>query len=210
VSDYITTTRFAVRGFTAIIRDGLDRITAANRDAFENLEKLSALELNLAKASAEQIVSAHARVHVARYNAEHAKTLADFHRATLMDSVDAAATALLNVAKQGIVRVRGGLAECPPGRTIGKTPLRDVVWQARNQSNHCDEGGYSPKVVSTFGELEAEFGAAFHLDSVGGENLALMVVLVLGWEKDHAYELDMASLLRWRGPTEAWRLTERS
>ena len=196
MADYITTTRFAAQGFTAIMRGGFDRITSADKDAFDRFEKLSALEEQLAKASAEQVVSAYARVHVARYNAEHTKTLADLSRATLMDSVDAAATALLNLAKQGIVRVRGGLSNCPPGRLVGKTPLRDVLWQSRNQSNHCDEGGYTRSVLGVFAELEAEYGAAFHLEAKGGENLAAMVVLLLGWEDDHAYESDMASLVR--------------
>ncbi len=195
MSDYIVTTRFAAHRFTATIRDGLDRVHEADKDAFEHFEKLSALEEELAKASAAQIVSAYAKGHVARYNAEHAKTLADLHRATLMDSVGAAATALLNLAKQGIARVHGGLGACPPGRTVGRTLLRDVIWQARNQSNHCDEGTYSSKVVEAFADLEAEFGPACHLDPNGGENLALMVVLILGWEKDSAYETDMASLL---------------
>lgn len=196
LSDYTTTTRFAAQSFAETIRAGLDRVHDADRDAVKHFEKLSALEQELAKASAEHVVSAYAKVHVARYNAEHAKTLADLHRATLMDSVDAAATALLNLAKQGIARVHGGLGACPPGRAVGKTAVRDVVWQARNQSSHCDEGNYSSKVVQVFAELEAEFGAACHLDPKGGENLALMVVLILGWEKDSAYETDMASLLR--------------
>lgn len=196
MSDYITTTRFAAQAFTATIREGLDRIRAANADASHGIEQLSFLEEHLAKASAEQVVSVYSRVHVARYNAELAKTRADSHRATLMDSIDAASTALLNLAKQGISRVHGGLTQCPPGRLVGKTSLRDVAWQARNQSNHSDEGNYSTKVRGVFAELEAEYGPAFHLEPKGRENLALMVVLLLGWEKDLAYEVDMASLVR--------------
>ncbi|AJD52759.1 hypothetical protein TH3_13215 [Thalassospira xiamenensis M-5 = DSM 17429] len=44
--------------------------------------------------------------------------------------------ALLQIAKQGISIAHGGLGACPDGRMIGQSKLKEVIWQARNQSLH--------------------------------------------------------------------------
>lgn len=45
--------------------------------------------------------------------------------------------ALLQIAKQGISSVHVSLTYSPDGRAIGNETLKNVIWQARNQSNPC-------------------------------------------------------------------------
>ena len=193
--DFRTTTRFAAQGLTQTVRDGLERIRLADKAVADNVQIVAALEEGLAGVNLQDFASEYAKVHVANYNVDHAKTLADYHRQTLMDSIDVTCGALLALSKQGISRVHGGLAACPTGRQIGQTSLRDVVWQARNQSAHCEEGKYTPAVLAVFAQLEADFGQAFHLANGVTENRALMVVLLLDWLNDSVYDADVQSLI---------------
>jgi len=61
-------------------------------------------------------------------------------------SVRSIAGAILQIAKQGMVVAHGGLAKCPTGRSVGAEVLRTVIWQARNQALHWEEGTFSPPV----------------------------------------------------------------
>lgn len=78
---------------------------------------------------------------------------------THQHSVQAIAGAILQVAKQGISLVHGGLSSALPGRSVGSLALRDVVWLARNQSMHYEEGKYKPPLTALFSTLEKEQGA---------------------------------------------------
>ncbi|MCP3176339.1 hypothetical protein MJO47_04425 [Desulfuromonas sp. KJ2020] len=58
-------------------------------------------------------------------------------------------------------------------------PLHEIIWQARNQALHWEEGRYRPPVVDCFESLARE-------DSVFGQyncrSLAYEVVLLLKWK----------------------------
>jgi hypothetical protein len=70
------------------------------------------------------------------------------------------ASALLQIAKQGLSTVHGGLTSVPNGRDINGVDLKDVVWQGRNQAMHWEEGKPHPAVVTCFGSAE---GRQFHI-----------------------------------------------
>lgn len=195
MTEYRTASRFAAQGFIRLALDGLERIRLADAETFFRLEELDAREAQLGRAPSEAMVKALARIHVANDNVIRAKTLADLHRATLMDSVDAACAALLSLVKQGMSRRHGSLAACPEGRAIGTTCLRDVVWQGRNQSQHCDEGRYTLPVRKVFAALHEDFGDLFDLGSRPRDNHALSLVLLLGWIYEPGYEADVQSLI---------------
>lgn len=101
--------------------------------------------------------------------------------------------ALLQIAKQGISIVHGSLANCPDGRTIGDETLKNVIWHARNQSLHFEEGNYRLPVVECFKTLENDFGLKFNLSD---KNLSKDIVDLLGWKDYSVYESDMVSLLK--------------
>ena len=48
--------------------------------------------------------------------------------------------------KQGISIVHGGLGAAPNGRMIGSQPLKEVIWQGRNQGFHWAEQSFHPPV----------------------------------------------------------------
>ncbi|MDG4720720.1 hypothetical protein [Thalassospira aquimaris] len=102
--------------------------------------------------------------------------------------------ALLQIAKQGISIAHGGLGACPDGRTIGQSKLKEVVWQARNQSLHYEEGRFRQPVLYLFNQLAADFGDLFSLALHPNKNMAEDVIEVLGWIEYSRFERDMLQL----------------
>jgi hypothetical protein len=76
-------------------------------------------------------------------------------------AVSALAAAILQLAKQGISIVHGEPNNCPPGRTLSSQTLRNVIWQARNQVLHREEGRFSQAVQTCFDTLANHYGAPF-------------------------------------------------
>lgn len=103
----------------------------------------------------------------------------------------AQSASLIQYAKQGVSLVHGGLNACPPGRDIIGQPLATVIWMARNQALHWEEGRFSESVTTSFEMLKAA-DPAFSDYSV--RNMAFEIVSLLGWRDYGAYEADMLSL----------------
>lgn len=102
-------------------------------------------------------------------------------------SINALAGSLLQIAKQGISFVHGGLEYCDDGRQVLGDVLKNVIWQGRNQSMHYEEGRYSKALLACFNNL----GYA----TVPAKNLAKEVIDILGWNSYQEYETDMNLLL---------------
>lgn len=103
--------------------------------------------------------------------------------------------AILQIAKQGISVVHGLRASAHPGRTVGSLVVRDIIWQARNQAMHYEEGKPNDHVKALFATLEREQGAQFSLIVHEKQNRAKQVLDLLGWESYEAYLHDMQTLL---------------
>ncbi|MGN7292395.1 hypothetical protein [Rhizobium sp. SAFR-030] len=102
--------------------------------------------------------------------------------------------ALLQLAKQGISLVHGSLNACPNGRMLANTSLKEVVWQARNQAIHYEEGNFRQAVTTVFSDLEASFGQEFSLSQHVGQSRARQVTKLLGWTAYDNYSTDMKLL----------------
>ncbi len=114
---------------------------------------------------------------------------------THQHSVQAIAGAILQIAKQGISLVHGGLSSAPAGRLLGSLAVRDIVWQARNQSMHYEEGNFKKPLVTLFSALEREQGPQFSLTKSANQNRAKQILDTLGWISYDAYAKDMKVLL---------------
>lgn len=110
-------------------------------------------------------------------------------------AIQALAGAILQIAKQGISVVHGGTATAPTGRPVGSLFVRDIIWQARNQSMHYEEGTIKKPVTDLFAKLEAEQGTQFSLSAHPKQNRAKQVLDLLGWSSYSAYLQDMQALL---------------
>jgi hypothetical protein len=91
---------------------------------------------------------------------------------------------LLQFAKQGLSVVYG--------KIIGSQPLKAVILQARNQSEHWEEGNPRPLVEACFKTLEAEKGAQF--SQYKTKSLAFDVVSMLGWNTFADFKNDMLTM----------------
>jgi hypothetical protein len=109
-------------------------------------------------------------------------------------SINVLCGAVLQIAKQGISIVYGHLSQCPDGRSIGIEKLKNVIWQARNQSMHYEEGDFKQPVIDCFANLESSLGNQFSLSLNRGKNLAHDVIEELGWKDYSIYESDLKSL----------------
>lgn len=114
---------------------------------------------------------------------------------TRQHAVQAISGAIFQIAKQGISLVHGGLGAAPDGRTVGSLFLRDIIWQARNQSMHYEEGKPKKAVSDLFATLEQEHGSHFSLAAHAGQNRAKQVLDMLGWTNYESYLQDMRTLL---------------
>ena len=114
---------------------------------------------------------------------------------TRQHSIQAIAGSIFQLAKQGISLVYGGPTATPPGRMVGSLAIRDIIWQARNQSMHYEEGSFKKALVDLFSTLETEHGPQLSLTIHAKQNRARQVLDVLGWVSYDSYLLDMQALL---------------
>jgi hypothetical protein len=114
---------------------------------------------------------------------------------TRQHAVQAIAGAIFQLAKQGISLVYGELSAAPAGRILGSLCVRDIIWQARNQSMHYEEGNPKKAVSELFVTLEREHGRQFSLTTHAGQNRAKQVLDVLAWTSYESYLQDMQTLL---------------
>lgn len=99
---------------------------------------------------------------------------------------------LLQFAKQGLSAVYGSPINWPPGKAVGSQPLKTVILQARNQSEHWEVRNPRPPIESCFQLLEAEKGKEF--GQYKTKNLAFEVVSMLGWKTFVEFKNDMLTM----------------
>ena len=107
-------------------------------------------------------------------------------------SVGALASAVIQIAKQGLALVHGN-KPAATGRTIGSSQqLSEVIWQARNQALHWEGKNPHSPVVGCFTALADEVGQVF--GDYRTRNMALYVITMLGWRTFEDFERDLLSL----------------
>jgi hypothetical protein len=106
-------------------------------------------------------------------------------------SAAALASALLQIAKQGISSVHGGPVS-PIGRLIGTQSLSVVIWEARNQAMHWETGGAHQRMETCFRTLARDVDAKY--GEYRERSLAFDVVELLGWRTVDSFNADLASL----------------
>lgn len=141
-------------------------------------------------------------VRMAKFNKDNAIEVKKLELANLQHSItnkrfsiDSLSMSLLQIGKQGISTVHGQPGNCPPGRNIGSETLKNVIWQGRNQSIHCEEGNPNTKVLQCFAKLTTDFGSDYDITTNPTENKAKTIVDKLGWTNYEDYKNDMISLI---------------
>lgn len=106
-------------------------------------------------------------------------------------SVSALSGSLLQYAKQGLALEFGRQREgCPVGREIAGLPLHEVIWQARNQALHWEEGNFHPPTVRCFEHLAANVDPRF--GEYRNRSMAYEVICLLGWKVSDDFIRDMS------------------
>lgn len=114
---------------------------------------------------------------------------------TKKQSINSLSMSLLQIAKQGISLTYGGLIDSPNGRKLGKETLKNVIWQARNQSLHCEEGNPNNNVKKCFQNLQNDFGEKFDLSNNYKDNKAKYIIDLLCWNKYENYRKDLIQII---------------
>jgi hypothetical protein len=107
-------------------------------------------------------------------------------------STGALSANLLQYGKQGISLVHGGLGSCPDGRLIETQPLKNVIWQSRNQALHWEDGAFQQPVDRCFDALATDTDPKFR--DYTSRNMARDVLGLLGWEDFADFQKDMLLL----------------
>lgn len=127
-----------------------------------------------------------------RYHKDEELRLVQAKVATHEFSRSALAGSLLQYAKQGISLCHAGLGNCPSGRAIGSQHLKDVIWNARNQAIHWEEGNLHGPTKACFDNLAKDFGLSF--SNYHQRSLAFDVVELIKWISFQDFERDMGGL----------------
>lgn len=80
---------------------------------------------------------------------------------------------------------------CPDGRILDGIPLHEVIWQARNQALHWEDGSFSQLTEACFKTL-AETDPVF--SQYEYRSLAYEIVLLLGWKSLDDFRRDLLLL----------------
>lgn len=107
-------------------------------------------------------------------------------------SYSSLAGTLLQYAKQGLSASFGSPAHWPKGRLIGSQHLKTIILEARNQSEHWEEGKPKERVRHCFDTLASEIGPEF--TEYRTKNLASKVVALFGWRSYAAFRSDLLSM----------------
>lgn len=113
--------------------------------------------------------------------------------ATRQFSVAALSGSLLQYSKQGISLHYGKhRTGCPDGRIVYDMPLSEVIWQARNQALHWEDGSFQNRTTKCFEHLATKADPVF--GQFKDRNLAFEIIELLGWDKAEAFFADMKLL----------------
>ena len=107
-------------------------------------------------------------------------------------SFSSLAGTLLQYAKQGLSASFGPPTNWPQGRLIGTQNLKTIILEARNQSEHWEEGNPKPKVQQCFDTLAKQTLPDFA--EYRTKNLAFKVVSLLGWRSYDEFRADLLSM----------------
>ncbi len=105
-------------------------------------------------------------------------------------SIAALSGSLLQYGKQGISlhygKKRSG---CPDGRIVASIPLNEIIWQARNQALHWEDGSFHEPTTKCFEHLATNVDAVFA--QFQDRSLAFEIIGLLGWNNAEAFFTDM-------------------
>ena len=108
-------------------------------------------------------------------------------------SVAALSGSLLQYGKQGISLHHGNKRTgCPDGRIIAGIPLNEIIWQARNQALHWEDGSFHEPTTKCFKNLAQNVDPVFA--QFKNRSLAFEIIGLLGWSKADAFFADMQLL----------------
>ncbi len=109
-------------------------------------------------------------------------------------SIRVLGSTILQIAKQGISIIHQQLRNCPGGRLLGTQELNNIIWQARNQCMHFEDGNFNRSVVECFNKLERDFGNTFCVQNYNSKCMSIEVLDILNWKSFQDYERDMLLL----------------
>ena len=163
MNQYISDTKFAAEKLIDLIREEEELLSEMREEYLRRKQSHEHLLTDFNTKDLQEDFNEHEVMHAfgrqARYYQEKVKPILDEVH-TLEDSMKnkefsicALSGALLQIAKQGISYVHGGLDACQDGRMIRGDVLKNVIWYGRNQSLHFEEGNYRKPLIACFRKL---------------------------------------------------------
>lgn len=112
-------------------------------------------------------------------------------------SITALSGALLQIAKQGISTTYGKPENAPKGIEFNGIPVKEIIWEARNQANHyANPKEISVKVENIFTKLNDIRGDGVIWNPKSQVNFSFDVVKLLGWLEYENFVKHLSSIFR--------------
>lgn len=204
ISDYLAEIGHAVETVVSEIyreRDALaetqaelDRLTVATRDGYRRAEFL-AMNPDLDDEGLGTAIhwDTYFGVDKERHNKGAEQEQLVQRLAARQFSTAALSGSLLQYGKQGIsLRYGKKKAGCPDGRIVSGIPLAEVIWQARNQALHWEDGSFHDPTTTCFKHLAENANPVF--SEFTERSMAFEIVELLGWNEVGAFFADMKLL----------------
>jgi hypothetical protein len=172
----------------------LDRLTAATRDGYRRAEFL-AMNPDLDDDGLGTAIhwDTYFGVDKERHNKGAEQEQLVQRLAARQFSTAALSGSLLQYGKQGIsLRYGKKKAGCPDGRIVAGIPLAEVIWQARNQALHWEDGSFQGPTTKCFEHLAENANPVFA--EFTERSMAFEIVELLGWNDVGAFFADLKLL----------------
>ena len=106
-------------------------------------------------------------------------------------SIDLLSSTILQIAKQGLIRVYNNFESCPNGRIIKTLSLKDIIWHGRNQGIHFEQGQLHSQTETFFNSLLIQFPEKFV--DFQNKNMSFNLLEILEWRTFDSFKKDMFS-----------------
>lgn len=201
MNNYISQTEFAAKSLIDLISSDFDALEHTN-EALKSATAKFNVNHQIFMANEFHTAANYYHAQMAKAHEPQAHIITEIERLSgdidaKSASISALSGALLQIAKQGISLTFGRPENAPNGEEINGLLVKEIIWEARNQSIHYENPKeVSEKVVNLFKKIDTVRNDGAFWAPRNQINYAFDVVRFLGWLNYEQYEIHLKSIKR--------------
>lgn len=201
MNNYISQTEFAAKSLIDLISSDFNALELMNV-ALKTATAKFDMNYQIFMANEFHTAANYYHAQMAKAHEPQAHIIAEIER--LSENIDAKSAsisalsgALLQIAKQGISLTFGRPENAPKGEEVNGLLIKEIIWEARNQSIHYENPReVSDKVIDLFTKIDKVRNDGTSWTPRNQINYAFNIVKFLGWLNYERYEMHLKSIKR--------------